>query len=69
MTVVYVIGVTRTADGITTGMDLYFSTEGVLVNEVTNAADDGYEDYIPEKLRRVSNSRFKVTSMITAEAR
>ena len=49
VTVVYVIGVTRTADGITTGMDLYFSTEGVLVNEVTNAADDGYEDYIPEK--------------------
>ncbi len=31
VTVVYVIGVTRTADGITTGMDLYFrSTEGVL---------------------------------------
>lgn len=49
VTVVYVIGVTRTADGITTGMDLYFSTEGVLVNGVTNAADDGYEDYIPEK--------------------
>lgn len=24
VTVVYVIGVTRTADGITTGMDLYF---------------------------------------------
>ena len=38
-----------TEAGITPGMDLYFSTEGVLVNEVTNAADDGYEDYIPEK--------------------
>ena len=26
-----------------------FFDRGVLVNEVTNAADDGYEDYIPEK--------------------
>lgn len=49
ITVVYVIGVTRTVENVTTDMDLYFSTEGILVNEVANAADNGYEDYIPDR--------------------
>ena len=47
--VVYVIGVSRTVDQLTTVMDLYFSDEGVLVNEVANPTDNGYEDYIPEQ--------------------
>lgn len=47
--VVYVIGVTKTEEGVTTTMDLYFSADGVLVNEVVDAPNDGYEDYIPQK--------------------
>lgn len=48
--VVYVIGVSgTTADGLATTMDLYFSAEGILVNEVADATDNGYEDQLPQE--------------------
>lgn len=48
--VVYVIGVCgTTADGLATTMDLYFSAEGILVNEVADATDNGYEDQLPQQ--------------------
>lgn len=45
--VVYVIEVEKNTNGVETEMDLYFSTEGILVNEVADAPDDNYEGYIP----------------------
>lgn len=48
--VVYVIGVRgTTADGTVTTMDLYFSVEGILVNEVAGTTDSGYEDQLPQQ--------------------
>lgn len=48
--VVYVIGVRgTTAEGTATTMDLYFSAEGILVNEVADATDNGYEDQLPQQ--------------------
>ena len=48
--VVYVIGVSgTTADGLAATLDLYFSAEGILVSEVADATDNGYEDQLPQE--------------------
>lgn len=48
--VVYVIGVTsQTADGFTNNVDLYFSEDGILVNEISGAPDNNYQDQLPQE--------------------
>ena len=48
--VVYVIGVeSASAKGVKTTLDVYFSEDGILVNEVAGAPDNGYEDQLPQQ--------------------
>lgn len=50
--VVYVIGMeptTPASDGTKTSTDVYFSEDGILVNEVAGAPDNGYEDQLPQQ--------------------
>lgn len=45
--VVYVIKFKTVADGST--VDVYFSEEGIIVNEIAGAPDNGYEDQLPQE--------------------